>query len=352
MNLQRLKTICDLGGASGFEDDVIFYLQEELKAIGPSSIDSMLNLYVHRKEAKPDDPVVMLDAHTDEVGFMVRLIRPNGLIEFTTIGGWVTTNIPAHQVLVRTIDGTYITGIVGSKPPHYMSESERNQAPAIENLYIDLGVSSQQEACDLGVRVGNPIVPKAELEFKNNGIICGKAFDDRLGCAAVVEVLEAIRGESLLVNPVGVFSSQEEVGLRGAQVAANTLKPDVAICFEGTPADDTFESGDRQQTVLGKGPMLRYIDSKMITNPRFQRFALNVAKKYDIQVQTAVRTGGATNAGAIHLSGGGVPSIVIGVPVRYAHTHYSVASLDDLKGAIALGKAILKELNREIIASF
>jgi len=352
MDRDRLKTICDLGGVSGFEDDVVFYLQEELKEIGSSSIDSMLNLYVHRSEAKAGNPVVMLDAHTDEVGFMVRLIRPNGLIEFTAIGGWVTSNIPAHQVLVRTVDGTYITGIVGSKPPHYITESERNQAPAIENLYIDIGVSSREEVHDLGIREGNPIVPKAELEFKDNEIIFGKAFDDRLGCVAIVEILEAIREMSLSVNPVGVFSSQEEVGLRGAQVAANTLRPDAAICFEGTPADDTFESGDRRQTALGKGPMLRYIDSKMITNPRFQRFALDIAQKHDIPVQTAVRTGGATNAGAIHLAGGGVPSIVIGVPVRYAHTHYSVASLDDLRGAIALGIAILDELNQEIIDSF
>ena len=352
MNRDRLKTICDLGGVSGFEDDVVFYLQEELKEIGSSSIDSMLNLYVHRSEAKEGKPVVMLDAHTDEVGFMVRLIRPNGLIEFTTIGGWVTSNIPAHQVLVRTVDGTYIAGIVGSKPPHYITESERNQAPMIENLYIDIGASSRKEVHDLGIRAGNPIVPKAELEFKDDEIIFGKAFDDRLGCVAIVEILESLRGKSLPVNPVGIFSSQEEVGLRGAQVAANTLKPDAAICFEGTPADDTFESCDRQQTVLGKGPMLRYIDSKMITNPRFQRFALDVAKKYDIPVQTAVRTGGATNAGAIHLAGGGVPSIVIGVPVRYSHTHYSVASLDDLRGAIALGIAILDELNQEIIDSF
>ncbi|NLZ77025.1 MAG: M42 family metallopeptidase [Spirochaetales bacterium] len=352
MDLQRLKRICDLGGVSGFEDDVVLYLQEELKKIGPSSIDSMLNLYVHRTEANAGDPVVMLDAHTDEVGFMVRLIRPNGLIEFTPVGGWVTSNIPAHQVLVRTVDGTYITGIVGSKPPHYMSESERTQAPVIENLYIDIGVSSRREADELGVRTGNPIVPRAELEFKDDEIIFGKAFDDRLGCVAIVEILEALRGETLSVNPVGVFSSQEEVGLRGAQVAAHTLKPDVAICFEGTPADDTFESADRRQTALGMGPMLRYIDSKMITNPRFQRFALEVAKKYDIPVQTAVRTGGATNAGAIHLSGGGVPSIVIGVPVRYAHTHYSVASLADLQGAIALGRALLKELDSEVIASF
>lgn len=352
MNRNRLKSICDLGGVSGFEDDVVFYLQDQLKEVGQTHIDSMLNLYVHRNENTDDKPLVMLDAHTDEVGFMVRYIRPNGLIEFTPIGGWITTNIPAHQVLIRTLDGSYVTGIVGSKPPHYVSESERNQAPSIENLYIDIGLSSREEVLERGIEVGNPIVPKAELEFKENEIIFGKAFDDRLGCVAIVEVLEALKGESLATNPVGVFSSQEEVGLRGAEVAANTLQPDLAICFEGTPADDTFETPDRQQTVVGKGPMLRYIDSKMITNPRFQRFAIETAAKYKIPIQTAVRTGGATNAGAIHLTGGGVPTIVIGVPVRYAHTHYSVASIADLEAAIALGIAIVKDLNQEIIDTF
>ena len=352
MNLNRLKSICDLGGVSGFEDDVVSYLQEELEPIGSTTVDSMLNLYVHRSEERAGLPTVMLDAHSDEVGFMVRYIRPNGLIEFTTIGGWVTSNIPAHRVLVRTKTGSYLSGIVGSKPPHYVSESERNQAPVIDNLYIDIGVSSKEAALELGVDVGNPIVAHAEVEFKENDIIFGKAFDDRLGCVAIVEILEALKNKDLQVNPVGVFSSQEEVGLRGAQVAANTLKPAVAICFEGTPADDTFEAPDRQQTVVGKGPMLRYIDSKMITNPRFQRFAIDVAKKNSIPIQTAVRTGGATNAGAIHLSNHGIPAIVIGVPVRYAHTHYSVASVDDLQKAIDLGLAIIKELTEETIKTF
>ena len=180
----------------------------------------------------------------------------------------------------------------------------------------------------------------------------GKAFDCRLGCCAIVSTLEALAGEKLNVDVVGAMSVQEEVGTRGAQVTANTIKPQVAIVFEGCPADDTFSSPAATQTRIKAGPYLRHIDARMITNPRFQRFALDLGEQLRIPVQDGVRTGGSTNGAPIHLSNGGVPCIVIGLPVRYIHTHYGIAAYADYANAVKLAVEVIHRLSADVIGGF
>ena len=351
--LSRIQKICDANGISGFEDEVVLAIRQEAGELGHFAEDSLRNLYLYRTENAENKPVVLLDAHTDEVGFMVKCIRADGMLEFIPIGGWVSSNVPAHLVRVQTNLGKTIPGIVGSKPPHYQSESERKSAPDIASMYIDIGARSVEEALSMGVDIASPIIPDAVCIYnENNNLLFGKAFDCRLGCTTIIDVLEDLKGEQLQVNLVAGFASQEEVGCRGAQLTARKVKPDVAICFEGSPADDTFLPPYQQQTIVGKGPMLRFIDSRMITNPRFQQFALDIAKEFDIPVQKGVRNGGATNASALHLSEQGIPTIVIGIPVRYAHTHWGVSSLDDVQNSVRLGRAILTRLNEQIIATF
>ncbi len=351
--IERIQKICDANGISGFEDAVLAVIRDEGASLGTFSEDSLRNLYLERKENKPARPTVLLDAHTDEVGFMVKCIRDDGMLEFIPIGGWVTTNIPAHLVRVQKRDGSTIAGIIGSKPPHYQSEAERKSVPDISSMFIDIGASSKAHALEMGVQVASPVIPEATCTYNpETNLLFGKAFDCRLGCSTILDVLDALQGEDLQINLVAGFASQEEVGCRGAQVSARTVKPDVAICFEGSPADDTFLPAYQRQTIVGKGPMLRFIDSKMITNPRFQRFALTLAEKEQIPVQAGVRNGGATNSAAIHLSGQGIPTIVIGIPVRYAHTHWGVSSLEDVQSSIRLAKAILTNLDETVIKGF
>lgn len=352
-NLFRIQKIADANGISGFEDAVLEVIRQEAQHLGTFTEDSMRNLYLNRKENQENKSTVLLDAHTDEVGFMVKCIREDGMLEFIPIGGWVTTNIPAQMVRVQKRDGSTLSGIVGSKPPHYLSEAERKSTPEISSLFIDIGASSKEHAMMMGAEIGCPVIPEAQCIYNpETKLLFGKAFDCRLGCSSIIDTLEALQGETLAVNLVAGFASQEEVGCRGAVVSARTVKPDVAICFEGTPADDTFLPPYQQQTIVGKGPMLRIIDSKMITNPRFQRYAVDLAKKHAIPIQIAVRNGGATNASALHLSGQGIPTIVIGIPVRYAHTHWGVSSMDDIENTVALAQVLLKNLNTEIISSF
>jgi len=349
-----IKRISDANGISGFEDEVLTVLREEGKGLGEFAEDSMRNLYLYREGNKEGRCTVQLNAHTDEVGFMVKAIRPDGMLEFITIGGWIPSNVPAHLVRVRNQDGEYIPGIVASKPPHFMSEAEKKAPLEISNLVIDIGASSAEEVRDsYKVGIAAAVVPEATCTYdEKHDILMGKAFDCRIGCASVLATLEELKGHDLDVNLVGDFSSQEEVGTRGSIVSTNTIKADIAIVFEGCPADDTVVPAYQAQTCIKKGPMLRHIDARMITNPRFQRFALDLARQHGIPVQEAVRSAGATNGAPIHLSNAGVPTIVIGIPVRYIHTHYGISSYSDVENSVKLAVEIIKALDESLIRSF
>lgn len=348
-----IASLSNANGVSGFEDEVLRVLEKESEGLGKRHRDSLLNYYIE-DERDSSLPLVQLDCHSDEVGFMVRAIRPDGMLEFMAIGGWVVTNIPAHMVRVQTASGKYIPGVVASKPPHYMSDAEKKTPLDISQLVIDIGATSAEEVRDVyRVRIAAPVVPDVTAFWdEEHDRIFGKAFDNRMGCAEVISVLSELKGEKLNVRLTGAFASQEEVGVRGATVTAQTVRPDVAIVFEGCPADDTVVPGYQVQTAVGKGPMLRYIDARMITNPRFQRFALDVAEEEGIPVQEAVRTGGSTNGSVINLTGRGVPAIVIGIPVRYAHTHYGISSVSDFVNGLKLAIAVIRRLSRETIESF
>ncbi len=353
-HITRIKRLSDANGISGFEDEVLELIRSEAAGLGTFEEDSLRNLYLAAKANSSGKPMVQLDSHSDEVGFMVRAIRPDGLLEFMNIGGWVPHNVPAHMVRVRNRNGQYFPGVVASKPPHYMSEEERKAPLSVESMAIDIGARSAEEVeADFGIDIAAPIVPEALCTYdESHDILMGKAFDNRLGCASVIATMEELQNESLKVNITGVFAAQEEVGTRGAVLAARRVQPSLAIVFEGCPADDTLMPVYRAQTVLRKGPMLRHIDARAITNPRFQRYALDMAGKTGLPVQRAVRTGGATNAAQIHLSNEGVPTIVIGTPVRYAHTHYGISSYADFEAGVKLAAAILKTITPEDIASF
>lgn len=350
-----LEKLCNAKGAPGFEDEVVAIVKEETVDLGNQRRDSLLNFYVERKQNTGTKPIVQLDCHTDEVGFVVQAIKPNGTLQFLTLGSWTPHNIPAHKVYVRNKYGKYITGIVASIPPHFMSEADRNKPLSLSALSIDIGASSRQEAIEVfGIRIGEPVLPAVEFSYDEaHDLMIAKAFDNRLGVAATIDTMRELAKDELAVDVHCTFSTQEEVGLRGAKLSANQINADIAIVFEGCPADDTTSVPDYLvQTALKKGPMLRHVDVSMITNPRFQRYALDVADELGIPVQEAVRSGGGQDGAAIHLSGKGVPCIVIGVPVRYAHTHYCISSFEDYQNAVKLAVALVRRLNKEIISTF
>lgn len=341
-------------GPSGFEDDAVNVIRRHTEDLGDVEEDSLRNLYVRRRENTGGKPVLMLDAHTDEVGLIVKAVKPNGTLEFLQLGNWNKTALPSTKVRVRNTLGEYISGIIAAKPVHFMSEREKNAAVEVASLYIDIGASSREEAIDVfHIGIGEPVVPATAFEYdEKRDLMFGKGFDCRIGCAALILTLRALKGRELPVDIVGVFSSQEEVGERGVSVAVNKVKPDIALCFEGAPADDTFTEAWGAQTVVGKGPMLRYMDRSIICNPRYMRFALSEAEKAGIPVQASVREGGGNNGAIINLADNGVPVIIAGVPVRYIHTPNCITTARDLESAVKFAVRVSESLTGDIIAGF
>lgn len=353
--IKLLGELSNAFGPCGFEDDVLEILRNNAPNSAILQADSLRNLYMARpQDCQENKPIVMLDAHTDEVGFMVKAIKPNGLLQMLALGGWVGASVPAHKVLVKNRNGKFCTGVVAAKPPHGLTRAEEKSPLTISEMSIDLGAINHKEVDELfGVEIGAPVAPDTVFEYNAaSGVMMGKAFDNRAGCALVLKIMEDIFLKNLEISPVAAFAAQEEMGLRGAKVCAEKVRPNAAIVFEACPADDSFADGWQSQIALKKGPMLRHLDGNMIANPRFLRFALDIAEKSGIPVQRAVRESGGTNAGAIHLSGKGVPCLVISVPVRYIHSHYGYAALEDLENCAKLGTNIIENLTQDIISGF
>ena len=353
-NIKLIKKLSDANGVSGFEDEVVEICKEEIKAYCEFEEDSLRNLYFASKENVGNRPKVWLDAHSDEVGFIVQYLKNNGMIGFLPVGGWIPSVIPASKVRIKDNNGNYIPGVIASKPPHFTSEAERGKGLSIDQMVIDVGACSLNELKnDFEISVAAPVVPDVTCVYdEKHELFLGKAFDCRIGVAALIETLNQLQEEELAVDIIGTFTAQEEVGLRGARAAAESLHADVAIVFEGAPADDSFYGEEQIQTGLKRGPMLRHFDVSMINNPRFMKHVIHVAKKLNIPIQEAVRSGGGTNGGAIHLSKNGIPTIVISIPSRHVHSHHGFVAYEDYVQAIELAKAVIKSLNAEIIESF
>jgi putative aminopeptidase FrvX len=258
--------------------------------------------------------------------------------------------------MVRNALGEYIPGIIALKPVHFMTAAERNASGGMEisSLIIDIGATSKEEAAEkFHIRIGEPVVPAVKFEYdRERDLMFGRAFDCRIGCAALLETLKRLDGLDLPFDVVGVLSSQEEVGERGCKVAVNRVKPDIAIAFEGCPADDTFTEPYAIQTALKKGPMIRHLDRSIICSPRFQRYTLDLAAKKGLAIQESVREGGGNNGAVIQTAFDGTPVIVAGVPVRYIHSMNCITSYFDYEATVQLAVEVVKSLTPEMAASF
>ena len=350
-----LEALSNAKAPSGFEDETVAILRDALKDVCDFEEDGLRNLCIRRRKNTGGKPVLMLDAHSDEVGFMVHSIRENGTLRVVGLGGWNRATLPGTRVLVRSRSGAWIPACIAAKPPHFMSAEEkaRGATPEFRDLAVDIGATSKREAEDaFGIRIGEPVVPATRFsQDREHGLFFGKAFDCRIGCAALAEVMRTIADEDLNVDVVASLSSQEEVGERGVKAAVGRIRPDIAIVFEGCPADDTFTEPYAIQTRLNGGPMLRFMDVSVILNPRFQRFALDLAEQNGIAAQASVREGGGNDAAVIQ-AWNGTPAVVLGVPVRYIHTPEGIASAFDYEETVRLALAIIRALDATRIAGF
>ena len=349
----KIKRIIDFStafGPSGMEDEVSKLAMEDVKDICEVHVDTMRNTYMHFKQDKEHETTILLDAHADEVGFIVQAIKPNGTIRFLPLGGWDPKNIVSGEVWILNDKGEKISGIVASQPVHFLSEEKRNGKVDFDDLVIDVGATSAQEVKEeFHISVGNFMCPAVTCKYDEaHKIFLGKAFDCRIGCAAVMDVLHQLKDVSH--NIEATLTTQEEVGERGMDTAIKNLNPNIAICFEGCPSDDTFEQDYMIQSALKKGPMLRWFDRSYITSPRFMRYAIDLAHEKNIPVQESVRKGGGTNAGITHRYN--IPTIIIGIPVRFAHASFGICSEEDYDNAVKLAVEIITNIDAQTIRGF
>lgn len=351
-DIQLIEKLTCCRGASGFEDEVLAIAREYLDGVADFKEDAMRNLYIYPRYNKGNRPTILLDAHSDEVGFMVQAIKPDGTLRFIPIGGWNEKCLPSAKVQIYTKTG-YITGVIAAMSPHLMTEAQRNAPPSYDTLVIDIGATSDKEAAEsFGIEIGAPVVPSTPLEYdKKHGILHGKAFDDRLGVAALLKCIKELQKQPLSVDITGVISSQEEVGMRGICAALYNVKADAAICFEGCPADDTSAPAYMIQDAIKGGVMLRYMDRSIICSPRLTALAKEVAREKAIKIQMAVRTGGGNNGAEIISANGSTPVIVAGIPVRYIHTFNCIAAIEDFNSLVDFGKELVKALTPDKIAA-
>ncbi len=343
-----LETLSNGRGVSGNEAAVRDLILEAVREhVDEHQVDALGNLIclrrarVRREDGQP--PLrVMVAAHMDEIGLIVTGINGDGTLSFDKVGGIDDRVLPSKQVLVGA---NAVPGVIGFPPIHLIPRSERDRAPNMSQAVIDIGASDKAAAEGL-VKKGDYVSFQTTYQaLDTDGLrtVKGKAFDDRAGCAALVELLQG----DYAVDLYGVFTTQEEVGLRGARVAAYRIAPDLAFALEGTICDDLpKEQGDDTSPVteLGKGPALAFMDRSYVADRRLLRLLMDAAEREGIPYQFKQAVAGGTDSGAIHLAREGVPAVTIAVPVRYIHAPVTLLSLNDFYHMVQLVRAALLAL--------
>lgn len=331
---ELLRKLSDAHGVSGSEGNVYDLIRKELKGcVDEIREDVMGNLIAVRKGNRFS---VMLAAHMDEIGLMVKYIDDKGFLRFVALGGWYAPVLFGQRVILHGSKGK-VTGVVGGKPVHVMDEEERKKGVKIDDMFIDVGASSADEVRELGIETGTPITIDRMFAELANGRVTGKAFDNRTGCAVLIKTLQELKTPFTVY---GVFTVQEEVGLKGARTSAFTLEPSIAIATDVTiPGDHPGIEKKDAALEMGKGPAITIVDSSgrgLIANRALIRWLREAAEKHDIPVQVEVGAGGTTDATAIHLTKGGIPSTTLSVPTRYIHSPVEVLDIRDVENGVRL----------------
>ncbi len=351
--LKLMAKMMDAFGPSGFEREINRIVKKEVEPFVDEIITDKLGSVAFKLNG--DGPKVLLAGHTDEVGFIISSITKEGFLTFNQLGGWWDQVLLAQKVIIRGKKGDVI-GIIASKPPHIIPQEERKKVVVKKNMFIDIGVCSKEEVEEIGIRVGDPVVPWSPFQTLHDGkVAMGKAFDDRIGAFVIMEAMRRIK-EQDNHHPniiIGAATVQEEVGLRGAQTIAQTINPDVAIVLEVDIAGDVPGIKPHEAaTKMGEGPGMITYDRSMIPNQELKEFVLGIASQAQIPIQLSQMAGGGTDAGRIHVNSSGCPSVVLTVPTRHIHSHIGLLSLKDTENMIRLLVELLKKLDWDTVNSF
>ena len=372
LDVKLLEALCNSFGPSGHEREA----QKIARDYGAKYADEVLydrmGSVVFRRGDK--GPKIMLAGHVDEIGFVITEIDKNGFLRFHQLGGWWDQTLLTQEVIIKPSQGNKkVIGVIGAPPPHVLGPEERSKVVTKEKMFIDIGCNSPKEVKELGIRVGDPGVPNsifrtmerkrkekkseddkdADEEGREVTLAVAKAFDDRIGVFIALEVLRRLSEEDISHPNIvyAVSTTQEEVGLRGARTAAQMLLPDIGFALDVDISGDVPGVKGLVQK-MGKGVAISAGDGSMIPNPKFRQFVLNIAEEKGVRHQPAFLKSGGTDAGIIHITGMGAPSLFIGIPTRHIHSHHGMLDLSDVENAVELLVEVIKRLDEKTVKSF
>lgn len=345
-----LKRLTEANGVSGYESEVRKIMISEFKgSVDEVCRDRMGSVYGVQAGSKPN-PRVMVVGHLDEIGFMVKEVTREGYIKFLPLGGWWGHVALGQRMRVITSKGP-VMGVVGSRPPHILTPKDKEKVVEINDMFIDVGAQKGFNVSKkLGIKPGDPVVPDSEFTVMGNKkMYMSKAFDNRMACAVVVEVTRKLAKTKHPNCLLACASVQEEVGLRGAQTLAYVSEPDICIvCDTGIAQDVPPDSFDKPER-LGGGPAVLLFDGSMIPNLKLRDLVVKTAEQKKIPYHVTVMQRGGTDGGRVHISRSGVPSVVIGAPVRYIHSHNGILNRTDFDNTVKLITEVVKKLDAKTV---
>lgn len=337
---ELLKRLSNGFGVSGFEGDLRDIIRDELKGSVDEFIDDPMGNLIAVRRGGPFK--VMIAAHMDEIGIMVQYIDEKGFIRFVPIGGWYGPTLYEQRVIFHGRNGP-VRGVIGAKPPHMMDAEERKKEIKIEEMFADVGAKSAEEAAALGIEIGTPGVVEREFADLHGSLVTGKALDNRVGVAMLIRTLQQLDSPHTVY---AVFTVQEEVGLKGAKVAAYRLDPDCAIATDVTiPGDHPGIEKKDSTAEIGKGPIIELVSAAgrgLMSDQKMVQWLRDAGDAHQVPYQLLVGTGGNTDATIIHLVRGGIPSVPLTVATRYIHSPVEVVDCADIESAVRLLVQALK----------
>jgi len=348
--VELLRLLADTAGAPGFEEPIRKVMVEQMRPFASSiTFDGLGSIIATQGTSGPR---IMVDAHMDELGGMVRRITPKGLLTMQMLGGWLDQALVDQRWTIIGAKGP-VKAITGIRDVHVVPADERTRVYSRDSLFLDVGATSEAEVRAMGISVGDPIVPDAPFEVLNGtGHYLGKAWDDRVGCAVVVEAMRRLATTPHPNQISWVITTQEEIGLRGAHTASDVVKPELGIAIEGGITGDVFPGRPEEtQAVLDGGPVLFVYDSSALPNRKLSTFVKQTAADRKIPLQLDLVQGYGDDSAEIQKSTGGVPTVNLLVPARYTHAHNGVISRRDFDQMVDLLVAMLQKLDGAAVAA-
>ena len=347
--LQFLKELTDANGIAGNEGEVRKVFKKLASDNSDEIVQDKLGSVIAKKVGGAGGPKIAIAGHLDEVGFIVHYIDDNGFIKFKPVGGWWSQVLLSQQMTITTNSGKKIHGIIGSTPPHVLTQEQRTKVGELDDMFIDIGVDDKEAAVAAGINPGDMITPYLEFrELENPNYLLAKAWDNRIGCAIAIDVLNSLKNEIHKNEYYGIATVQEEVGCRGAATAANMINPDVVFAVD-VCLDGSTPSADKIKSKMGKGPCIMLMDGGTIGHKALREYIVAIAEELEIPYQFDVLMGGGTDAATMHRAHDGAPAMSLGIPSRYIHSNGSIIHRDDYENAVKLMTEFVKRFDAKAL---